>query len=323
LQIWIYCTTKISWILILEFSTSGNPRFYYIDIKISIMTLNDYLDLISNDYKYNSPEEILEAYFQFTSNVIPFIYPTDFDIPGIAVYRGRLWGSGPPPTKIQECSYNPNINDYGRCHIPGHPVFYGSENPSIVPHEINARVGDIVVFSKWNLNITTEMATAFLVLGLKIYDPLINEFGMFINHTLENSYKSENNFGFTLEEFKHRIKVFNHLFLSMNYKLTGTIAHNLMYSNKIAPRPIEVVIYSSMTKYGSGLNYAIDKGICDSPRRRVYPIKFYLNRINDYKENKFSFNVLAVGKPVGDNIVWEDYSREKHEMEMLKEGIVK
>lgn len=286
------------------------------------MDLNKYLDLISNDYRDHTPEEILHEYDQFTSGINPFLLPTQFHIPNLAVYRARLWNQEGMPTKVQECSYKAHTVDYGRCHIPQHPVFYGCENPFIVPHEIGARVGDYLIFGRWTLTITKDMYVAFLTYGLRYNNDINYQFNEFLNANVERHYRSENQMGITFDDYKLRLKVFNHLFLANNYKLTGTIAHNLMYPNKFFPKPVEVLVYASMAQYGRGHNYAIHENICTETKNRLIPIKFYRKKITGYHDKIYTFEVSHVGTPISGNIHWEIFNQEKHQRDMIVEGII-
>lgn len=287
------------------------------------MEINSYLDLITTDFINASEKEILDAFNKFTSGSIAYNFPqlSEEEVP-IPLFRGIKWKKPILPVTTSECSFNPNPKDFGRCHIPNYPVFYACNKPDLVPPEISATEGDIIILGKWDFKITPDIRIAPLIYGLNINNENFKAFNLHIDNSIEEYYKGREGNEKAIESFKSYMKIFNSLFLCSNIKLAGTIAHNMMYKDKIfVGRNVQCLIYSPVRRYGYGNNYAIDGRLCTGEKSSIIAKRFYALQIGafDYKNDRNSFSVWYVGKTNGSNIYWESYN-DSHKKDLIEDG---
>jgi hypothetical protein len=81
------------------------------------------------------------------------------NIPGIGLNR---------LTKVEHISHPKTefVKTYGRCNIPGSPVFYGSFNFITIMKEMRVKKGDIVTHSRWRLKSNATSLKVFPIFFL-------------------------------------------------------------------------------------------------------------------------------------------------------------
>ncbi len=284
------------------------------------MDIGSYLDLITTDFINISPEDILKAFDKFTLGSMAYQFPPRVNR-ALDIFRGIKWKKPILPHQISECSFNPNPLDFGRCHIPGHPVFYGSNKADLVPPEINATEGDIIVLGKWELNLTTDIRIANMLYGLNITNVDLQNYNRLIDDAIIEAYDGREGSQKAIEDFKLWMKVFNNIFISNNLKLAGTIAHNMMYQDKVfIGRKVQCLMYSPIRRHGYGINYAIDGRLCTGEKTYMIAKRFYALQIGpyDYEKDVHLFNPLFIGNVNSDNINWELFNIDKHKQALAE-----
>jgi len=152
----------------------------------------------------------------------------------------------------KQYTYKPKsiCTDIGRAHLPHHPVLYASDSYETAIREIKSPDTDKYLIALWyteeiNLNrlnflSATDIKSKRL---LELFDALIRDIDK-----LYSNYDDYNR-----DRVKSHVRAWSDLFLSNNYTLSSTIAHEKLYNTK---NPFDIICYCSAVD-SHGINFAI------------------------------------------------------------------
>ncbi|MFH6603095.1 RES domain-containing protein [Maribacter algicola] len=177
--------------------------------------------------------------------------------------------------------------DIGRAHLPHHPVFYASDSFETAIKEIKKPSVDKYYISIWHTDeISLEKLNFLSATSIKS-KRLIKYFETFMS---DIDKKFPNYDGFNRNRLKAHVRAWSDLFLSNNYTLSASIAHQKLYNSN---SQFDIITYCSAVDK-SGINYAIHPRLAN--KLKLYKV---FSSITD--GNKTS--VMQCAQPGKDNIL--------------------
>lgn len=158
----------------------------------------------------------------------------------------------------KQYSYKPaNIcNDIGRAHLPKHPVFYASDSYETAIREIKEPSIDKYYISIWHTDEISLNKLNFLSATSIKSKRLIKNFKSLM---VDVDKKFANYDDFNRDRLKAHIRAWSDLFLSNNYTLSASIAHQKLYNSN---NQFDIITYCSAVD-NHGINYAIHPRLAD------------------------------------------------------------
>ncbi len=231
-------------------------------------------------------------------------------------YRLRKFDNSMNPALISEYSYPPNhlINTYQRANIPGHPVFYCSndapttifevlKNQTIVSHE------DTFFLSEWKFKNDVKIRiTPYLFGNLAPNSPykLWTDSSYF---QIEKSLKKDFN-KVEIEGLKHVLEFLSNLFVYENtYTVSSFIAHQHLYAD--FSLRTDVFVYPSIQTDKYSINFAIHPNVVSEKMKLMRVFKFkILDFIAFDNPYKYQFENIAINN---DSIIyWRKIETKDH-----------
>lgn len=198
-------------------------------------------------------------------------------------------------------SYVPNhlCTDPGRCHLPEHPVFYGSTHFDTAVREVRPEVDEWVVASLWYLP-PTELTFMKFVCHPNAAGPLADEQDK-VFKSIEESYPDRDEHNHEL--IRAHARAWSRIFLQDDMTtLSAPIAHQLLYGGFGVP--VQGIMYGS-TLDPRFVNVALHTDAADQLKLyRVYSFK------TTETENYYLFSRCAELNDAGTELVWRDMKPE-------------
>jgi len=157
-------------------------------------------------------------------------------------------------------------NNVGRAHIPGHPVFYGSDSYQATIREMKTPNEEYYYVSCWYTDEITVSKLNFLFADNIKSNRLVENFNRAISDMWrEHNVKDDLN----RSRMKAHLCAWSNLFISDNYAITSSIAHQNMYGQY---RSHKMICYGSAIN-GAAVNFAIHPSLADLFQlHRVYSV---------------------------------------------------
>lgn len=199
-------------------------------------------------------------------------------------------------------SYPPagSCRSMGRCHVAGHPVFYGSDSYDGAIREMKSPEEENYLVAAWRLPARSITRLNFL------YSKNISAHRLIEikNKALADAFEQH---GFSDELNRSRMRAhmvaWSDLFLSgaEYYALTASIAHQCIYNSFAGTT--DLVAYGSALD-GSYANYAIHPNLADE--LKLYRI--YACRVAKPNDNPVSFLRYTERQPDG-KLIWQEMNK--------------
>ncbi|MGK2864509.1 MAG: hypothetical protein ACSLE0_21445, partial [Chitinophagaceae bacterium] len=215
-----------------------------------------------------------------------------------------------PPNKISDLWYPPlEYAEINRANRRGEQVFYGSSMREIPLFELNARVGNKFVISRWKT--TKDLALNNVGYNETIFQKFnssrqnqkwISEFGVEAKRTENTLIRN-----FLAECFSQKLTASN----PNIYKLTVAIAEKLfnngiaMIGNNLVTINFEGLIYPTLQMNANGDNIALKRSFIDKGGLELQSVEFV--EIKGIMDFKYDLNVIAKSNTIrnGGEIDWE------------------
>ena len=131
----------------------------------------------------------------------------------------------------EQYSYKPKskCNDIGRAHLPGHPVFYGCDSYETAIREMKQPEIKKYYIALWHTREINLERLNFLCASPIKSQRLIQNFHDIVNDIDEQFAGYDD---FNRDRIKAHVRAWSDLFLSSNYTLSASIAHEMLYDRE-------------------------------------------------------------------------------------------
>lgn len=244
------------------------------------------------------------------SNTFPFTF-----------YRLRRYDKSMNPALISEYSYPPNhlINSYQRANIPGHPVFYCSNDVStsifeVLKNEPKIDPEDVFYLSEWKFKNNLDIRVTPYLFGNLAQDSPYKLWTESTAHQINKLLKKD----FSPDQingFKKVLEYLSNLFVYDNtYTVSSFIAHQHLYAN-LSLRT-DLFVYPSIQTDKYSINFAIHPNVVTEKLKLNRVIKFkMIDFINFNHPYRYQFEKIAINN---DSILYWKNIEKTDQKELIK-----